>query len=76
MMISLELPEEALVAAIRKLSPAKRKRVLKALQNDIDTPFIRLIRLPAKSLRRLDGLISVGGDALIDSERFYDDVSH
>jgi len=69
--VTLELPEEVLVAALRKLSPARRQHLLVELDRP---PAFILQTVPAAELDKLTGLISVGGDALQDSERLYDDA--
>ncbi len=70
-MITVDLPEDVLVAAIRRLPATKRNRVINAIQDDpIDRP-IRLVTVPASSLNKLAGLVSIGGDALVDSERLF-----
>lgn len=69
--ITLELPENVLVAALRKLSPTRRQYLLAELK-PVSTFVLRTV--PASDLDKLTGLISVGGDALEDSERIYDDA--
>jgi hypothetical protein len=70
--VTLELPEDILVAALRKLSPARRRHLLV----ELDRPSAFTLRtVPAAELDKLTGLIAVGGDALEDSERLYEDAS-
>ena len=70
--VILELPEDVLVAALRKLSPARRRHLL--VESD-RPPAFTLRTVPATELDKLTGLIAVGGDALEDSELLYDDAS-
>jgi hypothetical protein len=70
--VTLELPEDVLLAALRKLSPARWRHLLVELDRP---PAFTLRTVPATELDKLTGLIAVGGDALEDSERLYDDAS-
>ena len=67
--IVLELPEEVLLNALRQLSPDRRRWLFKESEKEA-TIDVRLV--PAEALTELNGLVSIGGDALKDSERLYD----
>jgi hypothetical protein len=67
--VTLELPENVLIQALKRLSPARRQQLLGQLEDDT-SPAVRVI--PATELDKWTGLIAVGGDALEDSERLYD----
>ncbi|MBU2578340.1 hypothetical protein KKA69_05970 [Patescibacteria group bacterium] len=69
--ITLELPEELLVEALRRLSSKKRRELINKVEGGTQ---IQAQGMPAMELDKLTGLISVGGDALEDSERLYDDT--
>lgn len=73
MMISLDFPEEQLINALRRLSPTKLRQVIAALQTEPTTQAIRLVPVSSLNLRKLNGLLALGGDALLDSERLYDE---
>ena len=67
--IVLELPEEVLLNALRQLSPDRRRWLFDESQKDAAIE-VRLV--PAEMLSELNGLVSIGGDALEDSEQLYD----
>jgi len=69
--VTLELPDNVLIQALKQLSPARRQQLLRQLENETP-PVVRVV--PATELDKWTGLISVGGDALEDSERIHDDV--
>lgn len=66
--ITLELPDNVLVQALKRLSPARRQQFLYQLETEA-SPVVRVV--PATELDKWTGLISVGGDALEDSRRVY-----
>jgi hypothetical protein len=68
--ITIQLPEEALIEALRQLPPARRRKLL---QQVVDPPTVEVVSLPAAALDQWIGLISVGGDALAESEQIYDE---
>jgi len=68
--VVLEFPEDVLVVALRRLTPARRRQLLLKVETDVMSgPH----GVPAADLDKWTGLIAVGGDALEDSERLYDD---
>ncbi len=67
--IMLELPDEVLLRALRRLPMRRRKELLRKLEEPV-TPMVKGVQ--AVELDRLIGLIAVGGDALEDSERLCD----
>ena len=67
--IVVELPEDVLVEALRRLSPARRRQLLLRIASE---PVPAIATVPATELDKWTGLISVGGDALEDSEHLYD----
>lgn len=68
--VTLEFPEDVLVAALRRLTPARRRQLL--LKVETDTMSVPR-GVPAAELDKWTGLIAIGGDALEDSERLYSD---
>ncbi len=68
--ITLELPDNVLIQALKRLSPARRRQLLYQLEAEA-SPVVRVV--PAAELDKWTGLISVGGDALEDSRRLYDE---
>ena len=67
--LELELPEAKLIEAFRHLPPRRRAELLDRLQA-LREPGLR--KVPAGRLYALTGLVSLGGDALIDTEAIYD----
>jgi hypothetical protein len=67
--IPVQLSEAELVEAVRRLSPDRREDLLDKLQ-ELREPVIRSV--PASRLDSLTGLVSLGGDALADTEALYD----
>ena len=67
--LELELPETKLIDAFRRLPPRRRAELLDRLQA-LREPGLRIV--PASRLYALTGLVSLGGDALIDTEAIYD----
>jgi len=75
--VASELPEEhvrevidfarALKAATRKDTGPYRRLYSKT------TPGLYAVLVPAAHLRRFEGVLSIGGDALEDSEALYDE---
>jgi hypothetical protein len=63
------LPETKLVEAFRQLSPRRRVELLSRLQA-LREPELRTV--PASRLYALTGLVSLGGNALADTESLYD----
>ncbi len=66
--LELELPEAKLVKAFRQLSPRRRAELLGRLQT-LREPELRTV--PASRLYALTGLVSLGGNALADTEALY-----
>jgi len=70
--LELEVPEAKLVEAFRRLSPQQRVKLLEVLQSLCEP---RLRTVPANRLYALTGIVSLGGDALADTEAIYDGYS-
>lgn len=68
--VTLELPEIVLLQALRQLPPLRRQWLLRQLEQE-QSPTMSGV--PAAELDKITGLISVGGDALEDSKRLYDE---
>ncbi len=68
--VEVELSEAKLLEAFRRLRTPQRVNLLAQLRQ-LEKPELRTV--PASRLDALTGLISLGGDALLDSERVYDD---
>lgn len=67
--IPLEVPETKLVEAFRRLPPQRRAELLDKLRA-LREPELRTV--PASRLYALTGLVSLGGNALVDTEAIYD----
>ena len=67
--LELEVPETKLVEAFRRLPPRQRVRLLEVLRA-LCEPELRTV--PAGRLHALTGIVSLGGDALADTEAIYD----
>jgi len=67
--LELELPEAKLIEAFRRLPPQRRTELLDRLRA-LREPELRTV--PARRLYALTGLVSLGGDALADTEAIYD----
>jgi hypothetical protein len=68
--ITIQLPEDVLLDALRQLPPSRRRRLLQQLA---DEPSPTVVSIPAAELDQWTGLISIGGDALAESEQLYDE---
>jgi hypothetical protein len=68
--ITLQLPEDVLVEALRRL-PEERRRALSRQLMEAEALKPRWV--PVANLGRLIGLVSLGGDAVQDAEALYDD---
>ena len=67
--VELELPEAKLIEAFRRLSAERQSDLLNKLQ-ELRKPILRTS--PANRLYELTGIVSLGGDALSDTEALYD----
>ncbi len=70
--LELEVPEPKLIEAFRRLPPQQRVRLLEVLRA-LCEPELRTV--PASRLHSLTGIVSLGGDALADTEAIYDEHS-
>lgn len=68
--IAVELPEDVLIEALKRLPKAKRDQILQRLEEESETP---VRARPASEMLKWTGVISIGGDALLDAEKLYDD---
>ncbi len=68
--LELELTEQELFEAFRRLPPQRRMELIEKLQT-LRVPTLRTV--PASRLYGLTGLVSLGGDAVADIEAIYDD---
>ena len=66
--VSLELPDDLLMEAVRRLPVRQREALLRKLQRLVG-PSLRSI--PAQQMGSLTGLVSLGGDAVLDTEDLY-----
>jgi len=67
--LELELPETKLVEAFRRLPPRRCAELLVRLQALGES---ELRTVPASRLYALTGLVSLGGNAVADTEAIYD----
>jgi len=70
--LELRLNENELLDAFRRLPPQRRTELIEKLQA-LSSPTVRTV--PATKLYALTGIVSLGGDAVIDTEAIYDDDS-
>lgn len=70
--LELELTEQELLEAFRRLPPQRRMELIEKLET-LRVPTLRTV--PASRLYALTGLVSLGGDAMADTEAIYDDNS-
>ncbi len=68
-LVELELSEAKLVEAFRRLSSGRQSDLLDKLQ-ELCEPILRTA--PVSRLYGLTGIVSLGGDALADTEGLYD----
>ena len=68
--ITIQLPEEVLIEALQRLSPERRRQLLQQVENEQESGPVPL---PADVLKEITGIVNIGGDALEDSERLYDE---
>jgi hypothetical protein len=68
--ITVKLPEDVLIDALRQLPSSRRRQLLQELASE-GGPIVKAI--PASELDRWTGFLAVGGDALTESEQLYDD---
>jgi ribosomal protein S12 methylthiotransferase accessory factor YcaO len=68
--VEIELSETKLLEAFRRLRQPQRISLLNQLKG-LDK--LELPTVPAYRLDALTSLVSLGGDALLDSERIYND---
>ena len=68
--IALQLPEDVLVEALRRLPEGRRRELLRRL---MEAEALKPRWVPAAELGRLIGLVSLGGDAVQDTEALYND---
>jgi hypothetical protein len=67
--LKLEVPETKFVEAFRRLPLLQRAELLERLRALCE---LELRIVPANRLHALTGLVSLGGDALADTETIYD----
>lgn len=70
--ITLELPDNVLIQALKRLPPAQRRHLLCQLETEVPSE-IHVNVVQATELDRWTDLIAAGGDALEDSRRLYDE---
>ena len=68
--LELELTDQELFEAFRRLPPKRRMELIEKLQT-LRVPALRTV--PASRLGALTGLVSLGGDGVADTEAIYDD---
>jgi hypothetical protein len=75
--LEVALPEAKLIEAFRRLPPARQVDLLDKL-HQLQTPSgPRLRTVPASRLHALTGIVSLGGNAIADTEALYNgDGSH
>jgi hypothetical protein len=68
--ITIQIPEEAIVEALRQLSPQRRRDILQQVSEEQE---VKLVTFPVESLYKLTGIVEIGGDALTESDQIYDE---
>lgn len=67
--ISMQIPEELLIDALMQLPYKKRLEIWRKVH---EVTKIELRCLKAEKLDKITGLVSLGGDAVRDSEKVFD----
>jgi len=67
-MITVQMPEDVLVEALRRLPEGRRRAILRQLMG---LEGLKPRWVPVAELGRLIGLVSLGGDAVQDTEALY-----
>lgn len=67
-MITVQMPEDVLIEALRRLPEGRRRAILRQLMG---LEGLKPCWVPAAELGRLIGLVSLGGDAVQDTEALY-----
>ncbi|OFZ19308.1 MAG: hypothetical protein A2Z20_04045 [Bdellovibrionales bacterium RBG_16_40_8] len=68
--LELKLPETKLIDAFRKLPKEQREELLRKLQS-IGEKKLHIV--PSTRLNAMTGVVSLGGDALEDTEALYNE---
>jgi len=71
--VELKLTEEELIEAVRRLPPQRRAELIEKLRVLQESKWRST---PAKRLYEMTGLVSLGGDAVVDADMVYDDGSY
>lgn len=66
--ITLQMPEDVLLEALGRLPEGRRRALLRRL---MESEALKPRWVPVAELGRLIGLVSLGGDALQDTEALY-----
>lgn len=69
--VTLELPRGVIVRILSQLSSEEREEIMREVGKEHGVVKPKFISI--EEVLKLKGIISVGGDALIDSERIYDE---
>lgn len=69
--VILDLPKGEIVRILAQLPLEEREEIIREVGKD--NREIKPKYVPIEEVLKLKGIISVGGDALIDSERIYDE---
>jgi putative heme degradation protein len=67
--VTLQISEDQLLDALRRLTPERRRELLARLG---ERQMVQVVTVPIEQIEPLIGILSIGGDALEDSERLYD----
>lgn len=68
--VTLDLPRGEIVRILSQLSSEEREEIMREVGKEHGVLKPKFISI--EEVLKLKGIISVGGDALIDSERIYD----
>lgn len=68
--VTLDLPKGEIVRILSQLSSEEREEIIRGVGKEYRELKPKFV--PVEEVLKLKGIISVGGDALIDSERIYD----
>jgi hypothetical protein len=69
--VTLDLPKGELVRIFSQLSMEEREEILKKIGKECGVVKPKLVLL--EEVLKLTGITSAGGDALVDTERMYDE---
>lgn len=71
--VILDIPREEIVRILSQLSSEEREEIMREVGKEHGVLKRKPKYISIEEVLELSGIISVGGDALMDSERIYDE---